>query len=50
MAQKDWEEVRSIIEVKSPGFLEKFLTSDQVFLPNNILPNPFNKANDSASV
>jgi hypothetical protein len=42
MAQKDWEEVREIIELQSSGLLEKFLTSDQSFLPNDLLPNPFN--------
>ena len=51
MAQKDWEEVRQIIEDKSSGYLENFLTSEQIFLPNNVLPNPFNKnsSNFSAS-
>ena len=51
MAQKDWEEVRGIIEDQSSGFLEKFLISDQVFLPNDHLPNPFNTdySNFSAS-
>ncbi|KYJ87552.1 DUF6997 domain-containing protein [Sulfurovum riftiae] len=51
MAQKDWEEVQKIIENKSPGFLEKFLTSDEIFLPNNSLPNSFNvdRSNFSAS-
>ncbi len=42
MAQKDWEEVRQIIDAQSSGLLEKFLISDQVFLPNALLPNPFN--------
>ncbi len=42
MAQKDWEEVRKIIDLKSSGLLEKFQTSDQVFLPNDLLPNTFN--------
>lgn len=41
MAQKDWEEVRQIINTKSPGLLENFLTSAQIFLPNNLLSNPF---------
>jgi hypothetical protein len=51
MAQKDWEEVRKIIELQSPGLLEEFLISDQIFLPNDILPNPFNAdhSNFSAS-
>ena len=51
MAQKDWEEVRKIIDLKSSGHLEYFLTSEQVFLPNNLLPNPFNAdhSNFSAS-
>ncbi|MCZ2845960.1 MAG: hypothetical protein O2U61_05615 [Candidatus Bathyarchaeota archaeon] len=42
MAQKDWEEVRNIIELRSSGVLDKFLRSDQSFLPNDLLPNPFN--------
>jgi hypothetical protein len=42
MAQKDWEEVRQIIDVQLSGLLEKFLISDQVFLPNDLSPNPFN--------
>jgi hypothetical protein len=42
MAQKDWVKVQEIIEKKSENLLEKFLTSDEVFLPNNFLPNPFN--------
>ena len=41
MAQKDWEEVRHIIDAQSSGFLEKFLTSDQTFLPNELSPSPF---------
>ncbi len=51
MAQKDWEEVRKIIEHQSSGLLEKFLISDQSFLPNDLLPNPFdvNHSNFSAS-
>ena len=51
MAQKDWEEVRDIIEDQSSGYLEKFLMSDQSFLPNDLLPNPFNasRSNFSAS-
>ncbi len=51
MAQKDWEEVRQIINTQSSGLLEKFLISDQVFLPNNFSPNPFNAdhSNFSAS-
>ncbi|MCK5538819.1 MAG: hypothetical protein KAI79_18480, partial [Bacteroidales bacterium] len=51
MAQKDWEEVRKIINLKLPGLLEDFLTSDQTFLPNDLLPNPFNEnhSNFSAS-
>lgn len=51
MAQKDWEEVRNIIDLKSSGFLEKFLTSDQTFLPNDLVTNPFNEdhSNFSAS-
>ncbi len=51
MSQKDWEEVQKIIEDKSSGFLEKFLTSDKIFLPNSSLLNPFNKdcSNFSAS-
>lgn len=42
MAQKDWNEVREIIDVQSSGLLEKFLISGQIFLPNQALPNPFN--------
>jgi hypothetical protein len=51
MAQKDWIEVQNIIENKSSGFLEKFLISDEIFLPNSSLPNPFNvdRSNFSAS-
>ena len=51
MAQKDWEEVQKIIEFESPGFFEDFLASDQTFLPNDSLPNPFNTdhSNFSAS-
>ncbi len=51
MSQKDWEEVQKIIEDKSSRFLEKFLTSDERFLPNSSLPNPFNedRSNFSAS-
>ena len=51
MAQKDWEEVRKIIELQSSGLLEKFLTTEQIFLPNDLLPNPFNvnHSNFSAS-
>jgi len=51
MAQKDWEEVRKIIELQSSGLIEKFLISDQTFLPNNLLDNPFNvdHSNFSAS-
>ena len=51
MAQKDWEEVRKIIDLQSSGLLEKFLISDQIFLPNDLLPNPFNAdhSNFSAS-
>jgi len=51
MAQKDWEEVRKIIELKSSRLLEKFLISDQIFLPNDLLHNPFSTdhSNFSAS-
>jgi len=42
MAQKDWEEVQQIIENRSSGLFEKFLASEQTFLPNEFLPNPFN--------
>ena len=42
MAQKDWDEVRNVIERKSPGIFEDFLASDQTFLPNDSLLNPFN--------
>ncbi len=51
MSQRDWIEVQKIIEDKSSGFLEKFLTSDERFLPNNFLLNPFNEyaSNFSAS-
>ena len=49
MAQKDWEEVREIIELRSSRHLEKFLISDESFLPNNLLPNPFNTANSNFS-
>ena len=51
MAQKDWKEVQKIIENKSSGFLEKFLISDEIFLPNMFLPNPFDeeRSNFSAS-
>lgn len=51
MAQKDWEEVRQIIDLQSSGLLEKYLVSEQVFLPNDLLPNPFspNHSNFSAS-
>jgi len=51
MAQKDWKEVQEIIEFQSSGILEKFLLSEQVFLPNQILPNPFrvDHSNFSAS-
>ncbi len=51
MAQKDWKEVRQIIDTQSSGLLEKFLISDQVFLPNDLSPNPFNEdhSNFSAS-
>ncbi len=51
MAQKDWEEVRKIIELESSGLLEKFLISDQIFLPNDLLDNTFNadQSNFSAS-
>lgn len=51
MAQKDWEEVRKIIDLQSVGLLEKFRLSDQIFLPNKTLPNPFNEdhSNFSAS-
>jgi len=51
MAQKDWKEVYSIIENRSPGFFEKFLITDEIFLPNISLANPFNEkcSNFSAS-
>jgi len=51
MAQKDWEEVLELIENKSPKLFEKFLTQDQIFLPNNMLFNPFdtNHSNFRAS-
>ncbi len=51
MAQRDWEEVRQIIDRESSGLFEKFLASGEIFLPNNIVPNPFNKdsSNFSAS-
>ena len=51
MSQRDWIEVQKIIEDKSSGFFEKFLISDERFLPNNSLPNPFNghASNFSAS-
>ena len=51
MSQRDWIKVQKIIEDKSSGFLKKFLTSDDMFLPNNSLPNPFNsdRSNFSAS-
>ena len=51
MAQKDWEKVRKIIDLKSLDLLEKFLISDQVFLPNDLSLNPFNAdhSNFSAS-
>lgn len=51
MAQKDWDEVQKIIEFESPGFFEDFLASDQTFLPNDSLHNPFNTdhSNFSAS-
>lgn len=49
MAQKDWEEVRKIIDVQSSGLLEGFLTSEQVFLPNDLSPNPFNAVHSNFS-
>ncbi len=49
MAQKDWEKVRQIIDAQSLGLLEKFLISDQIFLPNNFLPNPFNATHSNFS-
>ena len=49
MAQKDWDEVQKIIELKSPGLLEKFLISDQIFLPNDLLANPFNTSHSNFS-
>jgi hypothetical protein len=51
MSQKDWIDVQKIIEEKSFGLFKKFLTSDEIFLPNNTLPNPFNEkcSNFSAS-
>ena len=51
MAQKDWNEVQKIIDLKSPGLIEKFLISNQVFLPNDLLSNPYNvnHSNFSAS-
>ena len=49
MSQKDWKEVQKIIEKKSSGFLENFLISDDIFLPNISLPNPFNTKHSNFS-
>ena len=49
MAQKDWEEVQNIIELKSPGFFKDFLASEQTFLPNDFLPNPFDAGHSNFS-
>ena len=49
MSKKDWEQVQNIIDDQSAGLLEKFLTSDQVFLPNTDLPNPFNTGSSNFS-
>jgi len=51
MSQKDWKEVRNIIDNLSPGLFKKFLDSEEIFLPNQSMPNPFNqyKSNFSAS-
>jgi len=38
MSQKDWEEVQQIIDDQSSGLFEKFLASEQIFLPNESMP------------
>jgi len=49
MAQKDWEEVRKIIDSQSSGFFEKFLRSKQIFFPNESMLNPFEASSSNFS-
>ena len=51
MSQKDWKEVQNIIDNLSPALFKNFLESEEIFLPNHSMPNPFNqyKSNFSAS-
>lgn len=44
MAQRDWKEVLRIIEGRGPGLIADFVGSDDLFLPNERLRNPFDEA------
>ena len=41
MPKKDWEEIKTTIDNKSPDLLDNFINSDNIFLPNKQTPNPF---------
>ncbi len=49
MAQKDWQEVLNILENKKSELFETFLLSDENFLPNETLFNPFNEKHSNFS-
>lgn len=49
MGKKDWEEVCEVMEKSSKGLLSTFLASDQTFLPNEILKNPFQNEKENFS-
>ncbi len=49
MAQKDWQEVLHIIKDKKFELFEAFLVSEQNFLPNKTLFNPFNEKHSNFS-
>jgi len=44
MSQKDWEKVQKIIKKKSSKFLEKFLISNEIFLPNPLKTSLFSSS------
>jgi len=50
MAQKDWDEIITLFEKKQKGYIETFLNSEHIFLPNEELENIFSDSNDFSSV
>jgi len=51
MSKKDWNEVWELLEAKAPNLMNRYISSDNVFLPNRQETNPYNPeaSNFSAS-